>query len=433
VGKREYPLEKAIEKSASLINPTNGPIIELYRNSRYNDEPLLYQFTARYGKGELSGGMAFDKERAAMKALGEAIERYCLTVYRRNELQYESPKKLGQESLDLQSITSFSPTQLKEKRFKNCKFDQSTRFWWTPGYSLTQRKRIWIPAQLIFMPYKFEGESVIRLPITTGAAAGTTLDSAIIRGIFEIVERDAFMIFYLNKLAPSKIKLTSSTDSVLQKIAEAFRRYRLELFVFDITTDLPVTSVMAVIVDRTGFGPAISVGLKASLDPKTAIIGAVEEAQHGRVWIRDEKYAQGVSTDRKVEDDGIDLLERGLFWADLRRIKDLNFWLNSKNIVNADEFISFNSANVNTHLETLVRQFHSKNLEIVFADVTRKEVGKAGFFVVKVVIPALQPLYLTEEYKYLGGERLYSVPEILGFQKKPTKEQGLNTIPHPFL
>lgn len=70
---------------------------------------------------------------------------------------------------------------------------------------------------------------------------------------------------------------------------------------------------------------------------------------------------------------------------------------------------------------------------MVFVDVTRPEIKKRGFIVVKVIIPQLQPLYLYENFRYLGGERLYTVPEILGYRGAAKKETDLNSKPHPFL
>lgn len=62
------------------------PIVSFYKNSRYNDEPQLFQYTA-ISKGNVwGGGISFDKNKAKNKAIGESIERYCLEKYEKKKV-----------------------------------------------------------------------------------------------------------------------------------------------------------------------------------------------------------------------------------------------------------------------------------------------------------------------------------------------------------
>ncbi len=436
----ELDIRSTLNKALSLMGK-RGPIISLYKNPRYNDEPQFFQYTAIFKKTStlsiahndaenLAGGTAISKEKAIMKALGEAIERYCLSIFKRKQFIYASSKELIRDYLDPSKIVSFSSAQLKDNNPKIFAPKEDSKLWWVKGFSIINNKEILVPVQLVYVPYHNYDEPVIRLPVTTGASAGTSLEGAVIRGICEVVERDSFMIFYLNKLTPPKLDLSKTQDGTFIKIKESFRRYNLDLFVFDISTDLPFTSIMAIIVDRSGIGPAVSVGLKCSFSAKDAIIGAVEEAQQVRPWIRDEMHNQ---TNPIINPDSIvDLKGRGLYWSRLERIKDLDFFLNSKNIISVDQFIEKSTIG-GIDFDSLIQRLSQKKLEVVFVDVTRPEVKKAGFFVVKVIIPQLQPLYLYEEFKYLDGERLYQVPRALGYKDTPKNEKELNHKPHPFL
>ncbi len=439
VSDKELNLRSAIKRAEWLVDPFKGPITSVYRNPRYNDEPLLYQYTAitktfnqvegGYREDEFLGGMAFFEEKAKMKALGEALERYCLSVYKREGMIYSAADKLGSKSLDLTTIVAFSPSQLRQKEFQNFQVHKEDKLWWVKGYSLTDKRSILVPAQLVFVPYVFSNEPCIRLPITTGAAAGTSLAKTILRGINEIVERDAFMIFYLNKLVPPRLNLESARNSQLAGIYQKFKRYNLELFIFNITTDIPIASIMAVIVDKTGLGPAISVGLKASQNPLEAIIGAIEEAEHTRPWLRD--VLSGIDYNKPSNGDEIDLGERGLLWSPVKMVSKLDYLLKKSAYFDVVSFI--NNFHTDFDLNKITNYFRDQNLEIVVVDVTQSLVKKKGFYVVKVIIPKLQPLYLTEDYKYFGGTRLYEVPVKLGYQQVAKVEQQFNKTPHPFL
>lgn len=84
----------------------------------------------------------------------------------------------------------------------------------------------------------------------------------------------------------------------------------------------------------------------------------------------------------------------------------------------------------NTTLKIVSDKLLSKHHEHYYVDITVPEAKKAGLFVVKVIVPKLQPLYLDEGYPYLGGERLRQIPLILD---KQVRIRRLNNVPHPFL
>lgn len=435
----ELNLDSALDKACRLVGK-NRPIISLYKNPRYNDEPQFFQYSAIIRKTSLSsntkedeeglaGGTAVSKEKAIMKALGEGLERYCLAVFRREGFIQASIRQLKGNYLDPASVVNFSKNQLKDKTLNAFRFYEGAKLSWVRGYSMTQKKPIFVPAQLVYIPYHAHDEPIIRLSITTGAACGSSLEEAVFSGICEVIERDSFMIFYLNELAPTRLDLNRSKNTPLINILNTYKRYNLDLYVFDISTDLLLTSIMAIIVDRSGIGPAVSVGLKCSTSPVAAIVGAIEEAQQIRSWIRDEMYKH---KEVIVKSDFLDLRERGLYWSKFDKVKDLDFFLNSKNTIQIDEFIKKSDATA-TDFDGLIQMLKLKKLEAVFVDVTRPEVKRKGFVVVKVIIPQLQPLYLYENFKYLGGSRLYKIPKILGYKNTPKREADLNSKPHPFL
>lgn len=298
---------------------------------------------------------------------------------------------------------------------------------WVKAKDLFNSKQYFVPAQLVFVPYVFgKGEPILRLPITTGAASGTSLHGALYRGICESIERDAFMIFYLNKLPAPRVR--TGNNKILSKIEEYLRRYLLDLFIFEITTDIGISTMLAIIIDKTGKGPAISVGAKTSLNPTRASVGAIEEALHTRLWVRGEMFKKynlqkPENHPRKI----ITFSERGLFWSSLSRIKDLSFLLKSTRF----KSIGSNKENKDQqiNLRLVLNKLKSRNLDGFYVDVTTPSLKKLGFSVVKVIIPKLQPLYLHENRRYWSGERLFTVPRILGYKTTG----GLNKIPHPFL
>lgn len=421
------------EKATKLIIDTKKEIlIDIYRCPLYNDEPKIFAYSAIYrprykNNTDIANGFSFTKKLALTKVLGELIERYCLDHYNPKPLLKSSKEKLSYPHLDPFCIVSFSKSQLKKKSFKEYLMDKTSRYVWVKGWSLTERKRKLIPKQLVAINYtKIKDEPIILAPISTGAAAGLSLNTALYRGICEVAERDAFLISYLNKLPSPKIDLASLKDKKIKKILHVFSRYLLELVVVDITTDLQIPAFVAIIIDQTGIGPAVSIGLKAGFNLRETIIGAIEEALMSRYWMRDKFIYKNLSS--KKTEDYIEL--RAFSWFSTKVIKNLDFWLENKNI---KKNLNLDSGSPNDNLKKATQLLKDKDIEILYVDLTNKKMKEYGFTVVKVIIPKLHPLYLNENYPYYGGNRLYDVPIKLGFYKKCKQEKELNKIPHPFL
>lgn len=412
------------------------PLIRFYENSRYNDEPQLFQYTAISEGNVWGGGISFDRRRAQNKAVGESIERYCLGKYDKRSFIYSSQKKLKSKFLGLSSVTSVSQKQKRDKKFHRFIYTEDSRFNWATGRFLFENKKVLIPAQLVYVPYFYKkNEPILRLPISTGAALGTDLCSTLARGIFEVIERDSFMIFYLNKLTAPEVDMETSSLR-LKRIRRYFGRYELDLRLFDFTSDLNVPVFVAFLIDCTGVGPCISVGLKSGFNKEEVAVGAVEEAQHTRGWMRNEKSsvlkkeyqqilsrAQNISTTR----------QRGLFWFTDKHASKLDFWLDSTNckkvVIRKGSFLK---SGAKSDLLKVKEILQNKNINAYYVDITTPEVAKLGLYVIKVIIPELHPLYLDEEFPYLGGNRLDKVPFELGYMTQKISSR-LNDFPHPFL
>ncbi len=435
----ELSLVDSLEKAAKFVNNNKNIISNIYKVTSYNDEPKIYAYSALYRlkykyNTDIASGFSFNKQIALMRVLGEGIERYCLEHYSPRKLVVGTSEEIKFPCLDPLQVTTFSVKQLRKKSFKVFRINKNSEFKWVIGYSISQKKKKLIPVQLVEMNYtRVKDEPLILSPISTGAAAGTSLHSAIYRGICEVVERDAFLISYLNKLSSPHVDLNYIADKKINEALLKCNAYRLEMNVIDLTTDSQIPAFAAVLLDKTNVGPALSVGLKAGLNIKESILGAMEEAFLTRFWARDNfmstHYDQKLKKQRNNKSKSPK--NKAYFWFSADTIKYLDFWLKNNNIRKITK-VELNTSKED-NLEKVVKLLGKKNLEILYVDITHPKIKKYGFTVVKVLIPQLQPLYLDEEHPYLGGDRLYEVPVRLGYLKESKKEEQLNKFPHPFL
>ncbi len=432
-------IKKLLEGGADFIFDNSQTVGNIYKPSLYNDEPQVYyymsyfkdKYSKNYSDNSVASGVAFNKKRALLKLLGETLERYALSINNNKKFiygSYSELKKIYKNVLNPLDVFPFS-----EKQIKVLKLDKQnllfTKLHWVKGINLLNNEPVLIPGQLIFVPYIYqETEPLIISPISTGAAAGQTYEDALYRGICEVVERDSFMITYLNKLPCSKINLHAIKNGNLKQILDQLIRYKIEVYLIDITTDLKIASVAAVLVDRTELGPAISVGLKAGFDIVDTIIGSIEEAVMLRSWLRD-KF---VYLDPKYQREKIirNIDDRAHYWFTVKMINRLNFWLESNKLKTIKSEFLHSSKD---HLNKALKLLNHKNIDVIYFDLTDKKIEKYGYKIVKVIIPDLQPLYLDEKYACFRKLRLYQAPVNMKIFKRPKKENQLNKIPHPFL
>jgi ribosomal protein S12 methylthiotransferase accessory factor len=437
--------KEALDNMKKIVDAKTGIVRALVEQARRNDERKLFTYiawmcnTSQFSDinvQRFTNGVSLNRDMAMIQALGEAIERYCLSIYRKDEFLMASSRDLGNQALDPTTIVNFSERQIAQPRFKYFRYTEDTPFRWVQGYSLTQQKPIYLPAQLIyFYDYTYDltttrDEPIIRFPDTNGSAPWMSLAGALRHGICEIIERDANMITWLNRLQCQRVNIESSQNEYLIKLQNIHDRYGFDLYVYDITMDIPVPTMLAIVLDRSGVGPSVVVGTASNFDPETAIIKAIEDAKVGSDL-----------RDAVLKNPNLDLtqirnpsLAHGLFWWGRDKIHHLDFLLHNEKMIDIQDIPNQASNDVRKELTQLLEYFAGQQMEVAYVDVTTPDVyHNLGFRVVKVIIPELHPIHLLEQFRYLGGRRLYQVPRLLGYTKRDSEENELNRIPHPFV
>lgn len=435
-----HDLDDKILKTINVAHELKffGIIKNIIKYPRYSDEPFLYNYYAPSINGASGSGVHFfDEEKAVWRSLAEATERYFWFNSDRffKKTIDDSYKNLKGKALDIFSLSGFSAEQ--KDRHIILRFDENSVFGWIPAYSLTKNGKTFCPVQLVSALYskqkvkRWENdsnpESMLRWCVTTGLATGRNLEEAIVKGILEIVERDAFMIVYLNKLSPPIIDLEhlSYQDEEIAKIVKSFKRYNLEIYVLQLPTDFPVYVNLAIIIDRTGLGPALSVGASADFDFKTAFLDALSESLIIRYSLKN-KFRQEIDLGK------IGREERTIYWAKIENLPKIEFFLKgpAKKFDFEQNFyeIDDNQNYYKEKLKILSEDLKKKNYEACYVELSDKKTKKLGLRCVQAVIPKLQPLHLNESIPYFVGERLKEIPLKLGYQSAKV----LNQEPHPF-
>lgn len=385
-----------------------------------------------YSNFRNSRGVAINKDRALAKAIGEGIERYCSAIYNKNDLPYTSYRNANFNCINPSNFLTYSPSLYKEKKFAWNRFNRTTKVRWTKAIDLTNKNTsINVPAAYVYLPYVYgETESRIIQNISTGLAFHSSLEMAKITSILEVIERDSFMIFWRNKMAPPKIRICSLPDYI-QCLIHRYNSTFQNLTLFDITTDIKIPTVLAVLRSTAIGNPGLIISASCKTSPEQAIISAIEEVELTRVHCIDFLQSMALSNVDKTCTEFKNQKDHLLFWYNQQNSKFANFLFDSHIEVEMKDMANIGKSTYQEELNLIIQLLSDLDYQILIANITTSDIAWYNLHVVRAIIPQLHPLSFGYTNQDFICDRLKSVPKKLGIKIK----KKLNTnqyIPHPF-
>lgn len=373
--------------------------------------------------GETRGGAGSDHtvSEAWVKALVETAERYATMAYDERDFIVGTAASFGSDALDLASIPRCSAAELSDPLCPVRLPQDSVPIRWVPGWSLTYSEPRLVPAVMTHLHLDPWASERFWMQTSTGVAAHTSLEAALVAAICEVIERDALALTWLGRIPLPPVSFDAA-DVRVQEIGRRSGQARVEFRAFDATTDLGVPTVLSVHL-RDGHPTCdLTVSCATSLDPVHAFRKTFLEATSVRVAL-DAPLAVPGSVDDFVE------LEHGAryFGAGGRR-GDLAFLLQGRR---AAHTLTTDGAHLAPPeaLGRLVAILRERGLEAVAIDLSTDELRCAGLWVVRVVIPGLLPVSFVHRARHLGTPRLY---DYVATVRGPLDEADVNPSPIPF-
>lgn len=363
------------------------------------DEPKIPVYVTRIGNTWGQGAHP-DAVVAQLKAAAEALERHCL-------LTPDSDAAVMARYGELEG--QLNPADFYcYSRAQTVHYDQvieelrQARRYWSPVNDVPSGDTVLVPREFLYLDARSVEESPIRREsISSGSAIGVAgKQDAFRRALFELIERDAFMGIWLRGEAARRIECTSGAAAELIALLD---RYRLECRLFDMRNDLGVPVVLALTVDRTGLGPAVTTGLSGAerydSAAESAILESLSYRRHTRL-----KMMSGDLAEIRDSSGIVSAEARIAYWSDLERLKQLPPWTEAPPAVSL-RHVSHESCSEEQAVERLV----SQGCRVMRTDITSPAARAAGFEAVRVIVPELHPLYLVESAMALHSGRRGSV------------------------
>lgn len=404
----------------------------------FTDEPPLYYWRSRYREGDegVSGGShLYDERIALICTLAEATERYIWfekrDYFKKPEIARVNEISRSRNILSPGRFVGVSDTV--RSQHTHMTLDEEAAYLWIEGYSWIHEAPILLPAQTISAHPDVRArihtkiEPFIRYAVTTGLATHSDRSSALLGGAMEIIERDAYMIMWLNELSLPRIHLNPLADAnnELKAALALCARYRLVPHALQLLTDAPAHAICIVLEDQTGCAPRFAIGLKAHRDPVAAILGALNEALRARRAARMATYSTSDTTLPVAHTIGHH--DRIAYWAHPENAPKLEFLIRGPEITHVEK--PWESDSAPEHLDRIISWCKDSKYEFTSVSFTKSRANVTPWHIEMVVIPELQPIYYSESMPHSGGTRLQTIPALYGY---PVRSSFYTNEPHPF-
>lgn len=244
-----------------LVDFRFGPVTGLFRTGHL---PLA-TVTAELGHGA-GYGRTTTFDQAERVALFEAVER-------ENGMRPRKPTTLEASFTELGIEEALDP-----ERLGLCDFEQpytpNLKIRWVRAWSYTKQKPVLVPEQVAYWDAPTPQEQRFLYETSNGCGLGNSLTEAVLHGLFEVAERDAFLMAWYAETPLNTIK--PPDDPILLHCTDRLEELGYELLLLNATNDIGIPAVLA--LARTDQNlPRAFFAAGASPDPVAAMRSAVAE------------------------------------------------------------------------------------------------------------------------------------------------------------
>jgi ribosomal protein S12 methylthiotransferase accessory factor len=423
-----------------LVSPRVGLVKTLAPQTRGAEEPLPpYLYTATLAsfdfrnadKSErVAAGKGRTESEAIASAIGEAVERYCAYHWDPRKTFVAKWSQVEREAVSPAECVLYSERQYDSPDWPYRRFSPDEEVTWLPSVELPEERNVAAPASLIYLVYPVPRPEDFFAPATSnGLAAGANLAGAILGGLHELVERDALLVTWMNRLPAIEIEFV--VGGVAGSIRDHYARFGVEVRAFLMRTDLPLSVVMAVAFDSDLRRPATLIGMGCHLAPGVALDKALFELCQARPS-EAKRYADDPPGERLRRYEDVRTLEdHSAFLSLPEQRREFEFLWRSGERARVADLPDPSTGCVDLDLAKCIAALVERGHRVVYTDLTTLDVAPYGIRVARTLATGLQPIHFGHGQERFGGSRLFELPQRLGFAAAPGTEADLNPCPHP--
>ena len=329
--------------------------------------------TAEEGAISIYGGKGISKDHAKASAMMEGFERYSAERQDSDETIIATPNEIGRygDYIDPKSLNL--PKDFEKKDISDINLE------WSKSKDIISGNEYYIPTNAIFHPYASDSnaESLFKSN-TNGLASGNILDEAILHGMLEVIERDAWSIFELTHKNYAQIDIESIESELIIDIIDKFESEGIKIKLMDFTADIKIPTIAASADDTiTKDAGLLTLGMGTHLDPEVAILRALTEVAQSRATQINGAREDTVRADFARE-------------AGYERMKRINkyYFKDEEEKISLSDIENKSTSSITKDIEIVKNELTANDIEkILYVDLTRPEIDVS---VVRVVIPEME-------------------------------------------
>jgi thiazole/oxazole-forming peptide maturase SagD family component len=401
------------------------------------DVPYFTAWTTKHSNGMSAGGITIrDPYYAAVASLAEGVERSLW----HNEIDYflnpvvSSFSELSQTAVALNPHVCVGLSSDARRSSTRIAFNEQTRAMWIQAYSHSLKNAVYVPAQLVSKKYFLDvrdasTEPTLFVPITTGLATGENEVDALLGGALEIIERDAYMILWLNQLSLPRIPesyILEYADPLLQNLFTLCSQNQLSVHCMRMITDAPTHAILTIVTDSKRGMSYTTLGMCAHRSLLHAIEKSLLEALRGRQNLIIKRFNSDLGEEKKFDE--ITLNDRDVYWTQNNRGQLLSF-LYAGEYERVPVVAPWENDTPQEHLARITAWCRDKKYDLLSVNLGTSKKNITPWHIHMMLIPQLQPMNGSEKYPYTDGIRLSEIPKQFGY----TPRTPYIEHPHPFV
>jgi ribosomal protein S12 methylthiotransferase accessory factor len=368
----------------------------------------------------MGAGASNDRELAAVKAVAEALERYCSASVRESEVVVASAQELGDAAMDWHLFPRLGDSEYADPSCPLARFDPGAQMRWVRGYSATHRIPVYVPLALTHVFQVLSSAESYTYQVSTGVATHTDLATASVSAICEVVERDALALAWLGKLTLPRL----AWDELPAEITRVRNSAGAEYKFFDATTDLGIPTIVC--VQLLDGHPTMSQVLcsATSCSASEAAVKAMYETICCSTVLEEPPHVP------ECVAEFTDLIHGMTYMARPAQRANFAFLLESTQTTHVRDLGRDLPSAPAERLRLIIERLKIYGHDVVLVDLTTSELLEYGLHTVRAVIPTLMPLPYVYRARFLGHPRIFAyLSAKLG---RAVSESELNRDPLPF-
>lgn len=440
---------KSIDRSLlreTLFDIKFGPVAHTYRDEE-SPLSLVTCETVVPGTTRREGGYGRSTRFTASEvpAYLEGLERV-LGGYRMPQTGtvVGSYAELADDAVDPATLGGHADEAMADPRFGLHRYSPDLVTSWVWAWSTLQERPILVPEHVAYW-HGGQGQPKFLYESSNGCAVGGSLEEAALYGLFEVIERDAFLLTWYSQTRLQEIRLDTLPE--MGHVRDLVAERGLTLKVLDMTSDFGVPTALAVITApedmvNQGLAPALSLASGTHPDGRKAIGAAIEETLTNALmypkWVS-MRASVNVERCRPMLADYalVETLEDHTGLHGLNEARPLSEFLHHPaGQIDAAEFAApyVPPTDLTAELTARVEAVHGLGLDLLVVDQSAPFVSSTlGISAAKVIVPGSIPMSFGHLNRRLEGlPRLASASTLLKGGISWTQAGQVVPTPHPF-